>query len=395
MKYWKQEARMHLTTTRPAWHPASGEASEASFQPRCRESTRCLPLVFGASHREEVRCKLPFVVGLMVGLYSVVGAAQEPGEVATQDSEAAGELVSAPQDSPLVSAPLVSAPPEAEEAPAPSVQTEEVVSSVATDALPVAAEPELVESSAAPSSAVPASAVESGEAESNSLAVSPQAESSQPPPAQMQTDPRDLPWTYHQRHFDLSLGFRLQSIGHSSFDPFASSDVVGSPELSVGWAPVAFGAWSVAVRPSWGYLRAGDRARGTESLLEAHRLSLGAELRYHFTPAFFAYARLAPGALLSSARLGDSSSHARLESRGWSFHLDSVLGAALRLGGSADGRERSPRFHLYVEAGFDWAWERSLRFQAVESGPLRTQELDWGGLQLSSPHGGLGVRFTL
>jgi hypothetical protein len=186
----------------------------------------------------------------------------------------------------------------------------------------------------------------------------------------------------HQSHWLASIGYRIAFVGNSGLDPFSTDDAVPQVSLAVGRTVFAGGSWSLAALALWDWGSLESTARGAKSSLTLNRITLGIEGRYHFFRRLYAFGRLAPGALSSSATLVDNVTGLDQTSASWVFAGDLSGGAAFEFAGENRGQSRRPRAWVGVEGGYGFASSAELRFKPEEgtAAPVRTQPQSFGEL---------------
>lgn len=213
------------------------------------------------------------------------------------------------------------------------------------------------------------------------------------PASQKQADadieePYDGNLRHHQDHWIGSIGFRVAKISNSGFDPFADSDELAQFSVGVGRTVMTAGSFSLAGLFLYDIGGRSNQARGADTDLTVHRLTLGAEARYHFFRQFFVFGRVAPGAIHSIATIEDLSTGVESQAtRDWVFATDLSAGASLDLAGfSKYTRKRKVAAWITLEGGYGFAGESELSMTADGGeGPVRAEPLDLGPLALAGP----------
>jgi hypothetical protein len=198
---------------------------------------------------------------------------------------------------------------------------------------------------------------------------------------------RAEPLGTHQPHVEASLGARVSKVGDSGFDPFADSDELPQLSLGVGATALKFGRVSLAGVGFWDYGGRSSEARGAQTSLTVHRLSIGPELRYHLLQRLYLFAHALPTFTHTEASLEDSVAEATRYARHWAYGLDGGAGAAVEVLGDTDGGSYRPRFWAMAEGGYGYSSStRLLLLAPSDSGaPQRSAPLDLGSLSLSGP----------
>ncbi len=180
-----------------------------------------------------------------------------------------------------------------------------------------------------------------------------------PPPEQ--TAPPARPTAPHYDYLRLGLGFRIGYINDPGFDTFASSDVLAQMSLEGSYAFYTKGKLAVAAGLAWDVGSRSSGARGLDSRLTVHRLTVPIEARYYVTPWLNGFVKVAPGTGAYFARIQDPSSGAQLEAAPWVLATDLSAGATLRLAGSSDHGVRRARLWLTAEGGYGLTGAVALR----------------------------------
>jgi hypothetical protein len=185
----------------------------------------------------------------------------------------------------------------------------------------------------------------------------------------------------HQVHFTAGVGLRESFITHSGFDPFSTNNVLPQVSFQAGRVVYASGPFSLATLLAfdWGSTKA--TARGADTELDVSRLTAMLEGRYHFWRRFYAFGRIAPGALHSAATLKDPVASVDRESNQWAFASDFSLGAAVEFAGEDRGESLRPRGWLGLDGGYGYAQATKLVLASNDtSAPARLAPLDLGEL---------------
>jgi hypothetical protein len=211
-------------------------------------------------------------------------------------------------------------------------------------------------------------------------------------PTQARTDapaekPDDGKLGYHQDHFLGFAGARVGQISSSGLDAFSDSDELAQFSVGFGKTIVTAGNFSVAGLFLYDIGGHSGEARGAESDLYVHRLTLGGEARYHFMRQLFVFGRVAPGAIHSIAKINDPSAGTQtLAARNWVFATDLSAGAMFELSGFSRSQARRVNVWLTFDGGYGFAGESDLTLTADgDSGPVRAEPLDLGPLALAGP----------
>jgi hypothetical protein len=194
----------------------------------------------------------------------------------------------------------------------------------------------------------------------------------------------------HQDHWFLALGMRVGFIGNEGLDPFSTTDALSQVAIHGGRTLFTEGDISLALLIEWNYGARSATARGLDADLEVHRVSLGAEGRYHLLRRLYGYARLAPGVLHQYAKVSD------LDASEVAFSADASVGAAVEVFGPKAGMTNRARCWLSLGGGYGFGSETDLTLSPSEGSntPERTAALSLEPLSLSGPFVGGTVSVT-
>jgi len=180
------------------------------------------------------------------------------------------------------------------------------------------------------------------------------------------------------------LGVRSTFVTHPGFDPFSKDNAL--TQVSLGLARTIWAQDRLSFAPGviWDYGERSSSARGLNTGLEAHRLALALEGRYHVTPWLYGLARATPGVLRQSVRLEDPTSLAPFVSRQWVAAFDVSAGAAFLVGPHGEGSGVPVGFWIAGEGGYSYAGSTTLvmRPDLAEDDPRRTGDLNMGTLAM-------------
>ena len=188
----------------------------------------------------------------------------------------------------------------------------------------------------------------------------------------------------HRDHFVGVLGVRTNYVTNSGFDPFATDNALPQLSLGVGSTLASADQLSLAGLLLWDWGRSEATARGAESALDVHRLTLAAEGRYHVIRRLYVFGRLAPGALHWKASIRDRIADLERVDDRWVFAADLSAGAAFEFAGEARGESKRPRGWVSADGGYGWsaASETALEPDEGSSAPARPEPVALGDLGL-------------
>jgi hypothetical protein len=136
----------------------------------------------------------------------------------------------------------------------------------------------------------------------------------------------------------------------------------------------------------WDYGQKSSTARGEQTELDVHRLTIGPELRYHLLPPLYFFVHALPAFAHSSASLEDSVAQVTRYARHWSYGVDVAGGAAYEVYGAQTGWPK-PRVWIIAEGGYGYLGSTSLEMLPdAGQGPQRPAAVDLGSLSLAGPY---------
>jgi hypothetical protein len=191
----------------------------------------------------------------------------------------------------------------------------------------------------------------------------------------------------HQPLIEASLGVRASKVADAGFDPFADSDDLVQLSVGVAGTVLRMQRLSLAAVGFWDYGERSSQARGAETSLAVHRLSVGPELRYHLLNPLYVFAHVLPAFAHSTASLDDSLTGPRV-AKHWAYGADFALGAAFQVYGMRSGESKQPRIWAIAEGGYGYLGSTKLRLEpeAGQGAPERTAAVDLGSLSLAGPY---------
>lgn len=194
-----------------------------------------------------------------------------------------------------------------------------------------------------------------------------------------------------------SLGLRAAKISDAGYDPFASSDELLQVSLGVGAKLLDVDRFSLAAVGFWDYGNHSSTARGEQSSIDVHRLSIGPEVRYQLLPPLYVFVHVLPAFAHSQASIDDPVAEVTRRARHWAFGLDAAAGAALQVYRVRNAGRFQPRFWVIGEGGYGYLGATSLRLhpESDQSAPQRTTPVDLGSLSLAGPYLRLSAAVSL
>jgi hypothetical protein len=195
------------------------------------------------------------------------------------------------------------------------------------------------------------------------------------------------PLARHQPHVQASLGARVSQVSDAGYDPFSASDELVQVSLGLGATVFRHGRLSLAAVGFWDYGQKNSTARGSDTSLGVHRLTVGPELRYHVLPPLYFFVHALPAFAHSSASIEDSVAKVTRYARHWSYGVDGAAGAAYEVYGARGAEAIRPRLWLVAEGGYGYLGSTSLEmFPDDGQGPQRPAPVDLGTLSLAGPY---------
>lgn len=282
-----------------------------------------------------------------------------------------------------------SVPMQGEPAPAPAENASSHPGSLA----PTAAEPEATQ----PPSSAPLGAASPSPAPVPVPAAVPAARPALPEPQHSGASSRDSalladdgPLGDNQRYFSALVGVRSVVVVDSSYEPFATRNVLPLFSLGASAVVAAQGPLSLALGAGWeiGGSRADVRSAQTDIL--AQRFSLTPEGRYHLSRRIYLLGRVGLGAGYLRATIEDLAAGDDRSADGFSLTMDPGVGLGVQLTSTRSSHSSKPRLWVTADAGYLYDTGVALRFGSDGSDiPARSALIDLGKLSLSGPYGRL------
>ena len=177
-----------------------------------------------------------------------------------------------------------------------------------------------------------------------------------------------------------NVGYRGSFISDSGMNAFSTKDYLAQFSLGASRNLLERGRFSFAPGIIWDYGGSSATARGAQTSLSVHRLSIPLEARYRVAPWLFIFVRTAPGVASISTRVSDASAPAPLAKSGWVPVMDLSAGAAWRFARVND----RVGFWLTGEGGYGWSKSLALNLSPdlASDDPRHVAETDLGRLAL-------------
>jgi hypothetical protein len=197
--------------------------------------------------------------------------------------------------------------------------------------------------------------------------------------------PEAVPW-------EVRLGYRGSFVESAGYSPFSTNDYLPQLSLSASRLVVARGRFALTAGAAWDYGTTGATARGTDSSLTVHRLTVPLAVHYAIVRWLEVLATVAPGAQYQGASLAEASSLAPLVASSWVPCGDASLGVSWGFAHVATARVTLV-FRLTAEGGYAWAAPMSLSM--TPDLPHGSAQLvgttDLGTLAMNGAFGRVGV----
>ena len=195
------------------------------------------------------------------------------------------------------------------------------------------------------------------------------------------------PLAPHQPHAQASLGVRVSQVPDAGYDAFAESDALVQVSLGLGATLFRLQRFSLAAVGFWDYGQKGSTARGADTSLDVHRLTVGPELRYHVLPPLYFFVHAMPAFAHTTAAIEDGVAQVTRYARHWSYGVDGAGGAAFEAYAARGDSAFRPRLWLMAEGGYGYLGSTSLEMSPdAGQGPQRPASVDLGSLSLAGPY---------
>ena len=146
-------------------------------------------------------------------------------------------------------------------------------------------------------------------------------------------------------------GFKIGYVGTRGFDTYADSNTLPQFSIDATYMLWSSGRLGLAAGLGWDVGGRGDKLRGLDTSLTAHKFLVPLEARVGLKPWVWAFGKVSPGAMLALSEIKDGSSPQPLTASGWAFATDISAGATFAIGPRKADR-KSVRFILTPEIGY-------------------------------------------
>lgn len=311
---------------------------------------------------------MTFTRSRMAAIFALQAAFTLPSVAHAQDAAPAVVPVNPPPSS----------PPQGSLSPAPAA------------APPAPAEPAQAQEEPAPPADAPVSAF--GRPRRHVVTLPPRARPTQPPADEPRPD--DGLMGSHQTHFYGMLGYRLTRVSNDGYQPFARDQAFHQLSIVLGRVLFAADALSFGLGAGWDYGASDADARGSDTSLNVHRLSLVPELRYHLLRRLYAFGRLGAGLSFVHTELSDGVVGRAFTSDRVAFSVDPNVGVAFEVVGEPAGGSRQPRVWVALDGGYLFTTESKVALTNESGAPARSEERAFADLGLSGLSGRLSAALT-
>ncbi|MFP6687427.1 MAG: hypothetical protein VB934_22100 [Polyangiaceae bacterium] len=179
-------------------------------------------------------------------------------------------------------------------------------------------------------------------------------------------------------------GFRGQVITHPGMDPYSTGDFFSQITLGAAFLPLTWGHLKLGVLSQYDMGSVDTDTRGIPASLSIHRIGAGPYAQVSLGDRWRLSSRVIPGANYLDASFDDTSG--KLRSQGWTWSLETSVGAAVRLGSAGKSDDPKASFWLTADLGYTFAGTSEMSF----TGDLEQDDpRDFGTIELPplSPRG--------
>lgn len=165
------------------------------------------------------------------------------------------------------------------------------------------------------------------------------------------------------KFWSIDTGVRSTFIKDAAYDPYSRNDAL--TQLSIGMARTTIVRGNLSFAPGfrWDVGSSTATARGAETNLLAHRLTVPLEARLHADTWLYVFGRFAPGAMYQRSRVQDAALAEAMTDSGWVPAADVSAGVSMMfasfVSGAGSETSHAPRFWITPEVGYAWAGRAS------------------------------------
>ncbi len=180
----------------------------------------------------------------------------------------------------------------------------------------------------------------------------------QPPP---KPEPRPLEhWWYPE------LGARAVVVKDPGFDPYATTDLLGQLVLAMSVMPLHLDWFTLGGTAEYDVGSRRADVRGSDSLLAAHRISVGVLADAEIIRHLHAHVRLSPGAYYLRGSIDDRGADRPLVADGWTWSMDLSAGLGVMFGTFGGEHDDNVAIWARAEFGYSFAGEVDMAFSPEE-----------------------------
>lgn len=162
------------------------------------------------------------------------------------------------------------------------------------------------------------------------------------------------------KFWSIDTGARTTFVKDAGYDPYSRNDALTQFSIGMARTTIVRGNFSFAPGFRWDVGSSASTARGAETNLLAHRITVPLEARLHAEPWLYVFGRFAPGAIYQRSRVQDAALSEAMTDSGWVPAADVSIGASIMFASFASSEtSHAPRFWLTPEVGYAWAGRAS------------------------------------
>jgi hypothetical protein len=164
----------------------------------------------------------------------------------------------------------------------------------------------------------------------------------------------------HVKFWSIDGGVRTTFIKDAAYDPYSRNDALTQFSLGMARTTIIRGNFSFAPGFRWDFGSSNATARGAETNLLAHRLTVPLEARLHAESWLYVFGRFAPGVMYQRSRVKDGALAEAMTDSGWVPAADVSAGVSMLFASfSGSPTSHAPRFWITPEVGYAWAGRAS------------------------------------
>lgn len=164
----------------------------------------------------------------------------------------------------------------------------------------------------------------------------------------------------HVKFWSIDAGVRGTFIKDAAYDPYSRDDALSQFSIGMARTTIIRGNLSFAPGFRWDVGSSSATARGAETNLLAHRLTVPLEARLHADTWLYVFGRFAPGAMYQRSRVQDAALAEAMTDSGWVPAADVSAGVSMLFASFTSSKtSHAPRFWITPEVGYAWAGRAS------------------------------------